>query len=62
MSISLDKLKTLQLDIESCYGVKMYPQKSTYQIKLLEFYLEKKFLTKKQIECIKNAKYPIKGI
>jgi len=55
-------LKTIQIDIESRYDVQMYPKRSTYQKGLIQFYADKNFLSKKQINCIKYPKYPIRGI
>lgn len=53
---------TIQEEIENRYGVKMYPHRSTFQANLLEFYNEKRFLSNKQLESIRNPKFPIRGI
>ena len=33
--------KLAQFNIENVYGVKMYPLSSTFQMKMLDFYIEK---------------------
>lgn len=50
-----------QREIENKYGVKMYPMSSTFQMKMLDFYANKKKLSEKQIEAIRNPKYPVKA-
>jgi hypothetical protein len=55
-----DQQLNIQKEIESKYDVKMYPLSSTFQMKMLDFYTQKKRLSEKQIEAIRNPKYPIK--
>jgi hypothetical protein len=50
-----------QREIENKYGVKMYPMSSTFQMKMLDFYADKKRLSEKQIEAIRNPKYPVRA-
>lgn len=50
-----------QREIENKYGVKMYPMSSTFQMKMLDFYANKKRLSEKQIEAIRNPKYPVRA-
>ena len=50
-----------QREIENKYGVKMYPMSSTFQMKMLDFYANKKKLSEKQIEAIRNPKYPVRA-
>jgi hypothetical protein len=51
----------MQREIENKYGVKMYPMSSTFQMKMLDFYANKKRLSEKQIEAIRNPKYPVRA-
>lgn len=60
--LAITELAELQAEIEKRYNVKLYPSRSTYQMRLIEFYSTKRRLSDKQIDCIKNPKYPIKGI
>jgi len=53
---------SLQREIENRYGVKMHPNRSTFHVNLLDYYSRKKKLTESQLACLKNPKYPIKGI
>lgn len=53
--------KLAQFNIENVYGVKMYPLSSTFQMKMLDFYIEKGRLSEKQVEAIRNPKYPVKA-
>jgi hypothetical protein len=55
-----DQQLNIQKEIESKYDVKMYPLSSTFQMKMLDFYAQKKRLSEKQIDAIRNPKYPIK--
>jgi hypothetical protein len=55
-----DQQLNIQKEIESKYDVKMYPLSSTFQMKMLDFYIQKKRLSEKQIDAIRNPKYPIK--
>jgi hypothetical protein len=55
-----DQQLNIQKEIESRYDVKMYPLSSTFQMKMLDFYIQKKRLSEKQIDAIRNPKYPIK--
>ena len=55
-----DQQLNIQKEIESKYDVKMYPLNSTFQMKMLDFYTQKKRLSEKQIDAIRNPKYPIK--
>jgi hypothetical protein len=55
-----DQQLNIQKEIESKYDVKMYPLSSTFQMKMLDFYAQKKKLSEKQIDAIRNPKYPIK--
>jgi hypothetical protein len=50
-----------QREIENKYGVKMYPMSSIFQMKMLDFYADKKRLSEKQIEAIRNPKYPVRA-
>jgi hypothetical protein len=56
-----DQQVQIQKEIETKYGVKMYPLSSTFQMKILDFYSDKKKLSEKQVESIKNPKYPVKA-
>jgi len=56
-----DQQVQIQKEIEARYGVKMYPLSSTFQMKILDFYADKKKLSEKQVESIKNPKYPVKS-
>jgi hypothetical protein len=56
-----DQQVQIQKEIETRYGVKMYPLSSTFQMKILDFYSDKKKLSEKQVESIKNPKYPVKA-
>ena len=60
--LSINELSSIQAEIEKKYNVKMHPSRSTFQMNLIDFYAEKRRLSDKQVECIKNPKYPIKGI
>ncbi len=55
-----DQQLNILKEIESKYDVKMYPLSSTFQMKMLDFYAQKKRLSEKQIDAIRNPKYPIK--
>jgi hypothetical protein len=55
-----DQQLNAQKEIESKYDVKMYPLSSTFQMKMLDFYAQKKKLSDKQLEAIRNPKYPVK--
>ena len=51
---------TAQANIENRYAVKMYPKSSTFQMKMLDFYIAKGRLSDNQLEAIRNPKYPIR--
>lgn len=53
--------KLAQFNIENVYGVKMYPLSSTFQMKMLDFYIAKGKLSDKQVAAIRNPKYPVKA-
>jgi hypothetical protein len=55
-----DEQVTIQKEIETKYDVKMYPLSSTFQMKILDFYKQKKRLSEKQLDSIRNPKYPVK--
>ena len=52
---------TAQTNIENQYSVKMYPLNSTFQMKMLDFYIAKGRLSEKQVEAIRNPKYPVRA-
>jgi hypothetical protein len=58
--LSSNQQRDIQTQIENRYGVKMYPLSSTFQMKILDFYAHKNRLSDKQIESIRNPKFPVK--
>lgn len=60
MKLTENQIKA-QINIENTYGVKMYPLSSTFQMKMLDFYIAKGRLSDKQVAAIRNPKYPVKA-
>lgn len=56
-----DQHAAAQKDIENRYDVKMYPLSSTFQMKILDFYIQKNRLSDKQLESIRNPKFPVRA-
>lgn len=56
-----DQHAEAQKDIENRYDVKMYPLSSTFQMKILDFYIQKNRLSDKQLESIRNPKFPVRA-
>jgi hypothetical protein len=59
--LSSNQQRDIQTQIENRYGVKMYPLSSTFQMKILDFYAQKNRLSDKQIESIRNPKFPVRA-